>query len=126
MLRLVRFCAAVMLGSSLLVAINVSAAVKRPTVSITLDPSVPSPAQLGTSIIWAALVKRGPPGDSYDFQFSVAPPNGPNQIVRDFDVFDSFAWVPWQVEGTYTVTVVVRDISHSPYVVYPPCRCNTY
>lgn len=75
---------------------------------------------LGTSIIWAAFVSGGPPGDNYDFQFSVTPPNGPSQIVQDFDVFDSFTWVPWQVEGTYTVTVVVRDISHNPYIVYPP------
>jgi arylsulfate sulfotransferase len=120
MLRVVRFCAAAMLGLSLFVATNASAAVKRPTVSITLDPSVPSPAMLGTSITWAAFVSGGPPGDNYDFQFSVTPPNGPNQIVRDFDVFDSFVWVPWQVEGTYTVTVVVRDISQNPYIVYPP------
>ena len=120
MLRVVRFCAAAMLGLSFFVAISAPAAVKSPTVSITLDPTVPSPAMLGTSITWAAFVSGGPPGDNYDFQFSVTPPNGPNQIVRDFDVFDSFVWVPWQVEGTYTVTVVVRDISQNPYIVYPP------
>lgn len=120
MLRVVRCCAAVMLGLSLFVAINASAAVKHPTVSITLGASVPSPATLGTSITWAAFVTGGPPGHNYDFQFSVTSPNGPAQIVRDFDVFDSFVWVPWQVEGTYTVTVVVRDISQNPYIVYPP------
>ena len=67
-----------------------------------------------------SICERRTPGDNYDFQFECHPPNGPNQIVRDFDLFDSFIWVPWQVEGTYTVTVVVRDISQNPYIVYPP------
>ncbi len=120
MLKVVRCFAAVVLGLTLFVALNASAAGKRPSVSITLDPNVPSPAMLDTSITWVALVSGGPPGDNYDFQFSVAPPNGPNQIVQDFDVPDTFVWVPWHVEGTYTVTVVVRDISHNPYIVYPP------
>jgi hypothetical protein len=75
---------------------------------------------LGTSIVWAAFIRGGPPGDLYDFQFSVTPPNGPSQVVRDFDDFDSFVWVPWQVEGNYTVTVVVRDITQNPPIVYPP------
>ena len=119
MLRVVRCCAAVALALSLFVAIDASAAVK-PSVSISLDTNVPSPAMLGTHIPWAAFVSGGPPGDRYDYQFSVTPPNGVPQIVRDFDVFSSFVWVPWQVEGTYTVTVVVRDVSQNPYVVYPP------
>jgi hypothetical protein len=28
--------------------------------------------------------------------------------------------VPWQVEGTYVVKVVARDITQQPYIVYPP------
>ncbi len=120
MLRMTRFFDAVVLGLILFVALNVLAAVKSPTVTITLDPTVPSPTVLGTSIEWVSFVSGGPPGHSYQFQFSITPPNGPNQIVRDFDVFDSFVWVPWQVEGTYAVTVVVRDVSQNPYVVYPP------
>jgi hypothetical protein len=120
MLRVVHSCAATVLALTLFVAVNASAAVRSPSISITLDSTVPSPAMLGTSITWAAFVNGGPPGDNYDFQFSIAPPNGPNQVLRDFDVFDSFVWVPWQVEGTYTVTVVVRDISQNPPLMYPP------
>ena len=41
---------------------------------------------------------------------------GQKQIVRDFDAANNFAWVPWTVEGTYVVQVVVRDIT--PYRTY--------
>jgi hypothetical protein len=68
-------------------------------VAITLNPSVPSPALLGTSIIWTATVQGGIPGDTYDYQFSAAL-QGENQIVRVFNLSNQFTWVPWTVEGT--------------------------
>lgn len=74
---------------------------------------------LDTSILWTATVQGGPPGDTYDYQFSAAL-QGQSQIVRDFDLANSFTWVPHTVEGTYSVTVVVRDITTQPYTVYPP------
>lgn len=119
MSRVVRCCVLAMFTFSLALAVNAAAAVRGPSVSITLNPSVQSPAALGTPITWTATVSGGPPGDTFDYQFSAAP-QGQNQIVRDFDLPNSFVWVPWQVEGTYTVTVVVRDISQHPFVVYAP------
>ena len=74
---------------------------------------------LGTSIKWTATVQNPPQGEVYDYQFSVAL-QGQNQVVRDFDLPTSFNWVPWTVEGTYTVSVVVRDITVQPYIIYPP------
>jgi hypothetical protein len=88
-------------------------------VSITLNPSLQSPRQLGTSILWTATVNNAPPGHTYDYQFSAAL-QGSNQIVRDFDLPNTFTWVPWTVEGTYVVSVVVRDITQMPYMIYPP------
>jgi arylsulfate sulfotransferase len=114
-----RTCVLTTLGFSLLSAAVAVAATKSPSVSITLSPSVPNPAMLGTHITWTATVTGGPPGDVYDYQFSAAP-QGQNQIVRDFALPNSFVWVPWQVEGTYAITVVVRDITQQPYIVYPP------
>ena len=113
-----RFCfrVSILLGLSLLTAI--AAAATRPaSVTITLNPSVPSPALLGTSITWTATVQGGAPGDTYDYQFSAAL-QGQSQIVRDFNLPNQFTWVPWTVEGTYVVTVVVRDITQG--IVYPP------
>jgi hypothetical protein len=88
-------------------------------VSITLNPSLQSPQQLGASILWTATVNNAPPGHTYDYQFSAAL-QGSNQIVRDFDLPNTFTWVPWTVEGTYVVSVVVRDITQMPYMIYPP------
>ncbi len=96
-----------------------AAAIHPPSVTVTLHPSVPSPELLGTSVTWTAAIQGGQQGHTYDFQFSAAP-QGQTQIVRDFDLPNTFVWVPWTVEGTYTVTVVARDITSQPYTVYPP------
>ncbi len=61
----------------------------------------------------------GQQGHTYDYQFSAAL-QGQQQIVRDFQLPNTFVWVPWTVEGTYVVTVVVRDITSQPYIVYSP------
>ena len=107
-----------LLGLSLLLGVA-AAATKAPSVTITLNPSLSSPQMLGTSILWTATVSGGPPGDTYDYQFSAAL-QGQNQIVRDFNTPNTFTWVPHTVEGTYVVTVVVRDITTQPYTVFPP------
>ncbi len=101
------------------VALADGAGAKLPSVTITLNPSVQSPQLLGTSVTWTATVSNGPPGHTYDYQFSAAL-HGTSQIVRDFDLPNSFTWVPFTVEGTYVVTVVVRDITQQPYVIFPP------
>jgi hypothetical protein len=74
---------------------------------------------LGTSVLWTATVQNAPPGELYDYQFSVAL-GAKNQIARDFNTPSTFTWVPWTVEGSYSVSVVVRDITQQPYIVYPP------
>jgi arylsulfate sulfotransferase len=95
------------------------ATVRTPDLTISLNPSVPSPELLGTSVTWTATISGGQQGHSYDYQFSTAL-QGQTQVVRDFNAPNSFVWVPWQVEGTYAVTVVARDITQQPYVVYAP------
>ena len=100
-----------------------AAGARTPSVSISLNPSVPSPELLGTSVTWTASISGGQQGHTYDYQFSAAL-QGQNQVVRDFDLPNSFVWVPWQVEGTYVVSVVVRDITTQPYIVYPAVSVN--
>ena len=102
-------------GLGLLPAMAVTAP-QHPSVTITLNPSLPSPELLGTSVLWTATVNGGNPNDTYDFQFSVAL-QGQRQIVRDFNLPNTFTWVPWSVEGTYSVSVVTRDITQ--HIVYP-------
>ena len=96
-----------------------AASTKPASVTITLSPSLSSPQMLGTSLLWTATVQNPAPGHTYDYQFSAAL-QGQNQIVRDFNLNNSFTWVPFTVEGTYVVTVVVRDITQQPYIIYAP------
>jgi arylsulfate sulfotransferase len=95
------------------------AATKPEGVSITLAPSVDSPQFLGASINWTATVHSPFLGHKYDYQFAITF-NNQYQIVRDFNDPNSFTWVPYNVEGTYRVSVTVRDITQQPYVTYPP------
>jgi arylsulfate sulfotransferase len=111
-------CISLVVGLTLL-AVAAAAATRPPTVTITLSPSVPSPAPLNTNITWTATIMGGQQGHTYDYQFSAAA-QGQQQVVRDFSLPSSFTWVPWTVEGTYVVTVVVRDITSQPYIVYSP------
>ncbi len=115
-------CAALMFAILVLVS-AASAATRSPNVTITLSPSLPSPELLGSRVTWTASLSGGQQGHTYDYQFSAAL-QGQTQIVRDFDLPNSFVWVPWQVEGTYVVTVVVRDITTQPYIVYAPVSAN--
>lgn len=112
-----RLCAFTTVVVAILLMASGAAAAARPAVGITLSPSVPSPELLGTSITWTATV-QGQQGHTYDYQFSAAL-QGQHQIVRDFDLPNSFTWVPWTVEGTYIVTVRVRDITSMPYTIFP-------
>ncbi len=46
--------------------------------------------------------------------------NGQAQILSDFSTTPTFTWVPHTVEGTYQFTVVVRDTTTNPYVLFAP------
>ena len=50
--------------------------------------------------------------------------NGQAQIVRDFSPTETFTWVPHTVEGTYQFSVVVRDTTTMPYVLFAPVSCD--
>ncbi len=96
-----------------------SATAKVPSATITLTSGVQSPQFLGTSILWYATIQNGQQGHIYDYRYTVS--NGSqSQIVRDFQADNSFVWIPYTVEGTYQVTVTVRDITSLPYVTYAP------
>ncbi len=89
------------------------------TQTVTLTPSVASPQKLGTSVLWTAMVHGAPTGHTYGYQFSVTF-DGHAQIVRDFSSTNTFPWVPHTVEGAYQVSVIVRDTTTMPYVLFAP------
>ena len=91
--------------------------------SVTLTPSVASPQMLGAPVTWTAAVQSPPAGHTYGYQFTVTF-NGQAQIVRDFSPTNTFPWVPHTVEGEYQVSVIVRDTTTAPYVVFAPVSAN--
>lgn len=76
--------------------------------SVSLTTSLPSPQPLGTPIELKAAVSGGSSTDSYDYRFVVYL-NSAHQNYRDFNLTNSFTWVPYQVEGSYVAAVTVRD-----------------
>jgi len=92
-------------------------------VSITLSPSVSSPQYLGTSINWTAAVHSPFLGHTYDYQWAITF-NNQYQIVKDFNDSNTYTWAPFTVEGTYRISVTVRDITKQPYTTYPPMSAS--
>ncbi len=95
----------------------------RAQTSVTLTPSVASPQMLGAPVTWTATVESPPAGHTYGYQFTVTF-NGQAQIVRDFSPTNTFPWVPHTVEGEYQVSVIVRDTTTAPYVVFAPVSAD--
>ncbi len=121
MVRTCRFVVAILFMVSMLTAWGSATKATKtvPGVTITLNSGVQSPQFLGTSVLWYATVQNGQQGHVYDYQFVITL-QGQSQLVRDFQTDNSFVWVPYTVEGTYTVTVTVRDVTNLSYIVYPP------
>jgi hypothetical protein len=78
---------------------------------------------VGAPVTWTAAVLHGVTGHTYGYQYTVTF-NGRAQIVRDFSPTASFTWVPHTVEGAYQVSVIVRDITTAPYVLFAPVSVN--
>ena len=86
---------------------------------MTLTPSKASPQMLGTQVTWTAAVQSPASGHTYDYQFTVTF-NGQAQVVSDFSPTNFYVQTPYNVEGAYQMSVVVRDITTAPYVVFAP------
>ena len=94
---------------ALLFLVSLAAQVEA-TITVTLAAGPSSPQPLATTIIWVATVTDSS-GGGHEFQFSVAPSGGPAAIVCDYTNVNSFQWTPSMSEGTYTISVVARNIS---------------
>jgi arylsulfate sulfotransferase len=72
---------------------------------LALNSSVPSGQPVGTRVVWTASVS-GPATTVY--RFSVAPPGGAFEVMRDFHPRSTFEWTPMD-EGSYSIKVTARD-----------------
>ena len=80
------------------------------TIQVTLASSPASPQPVGTTITWTATISDTASG-GHEYQYSVAPSGGPAAVVRDYHPVTSFPWTPSKTEGTYTISVIARNLS---------------
>ncbi|MEO5923598.1 MAG: aryl-sulfate sulfotransferase [Bryobacteraceae bacterium] len=77
--------------------------------SVTVTPSIPSPAPVGTMVTFNTAVSDASPKLWY--RFRVRPQNGDYQTVRDFGPVPSLQWTASAHEGAFDVEVTVRDLA---------------
>ena len=86
--------------------------------SVDLQPSIPSPAPLGTMATWTATVSDAPPG-TLIYRFRVANPGEDFHMVLDYGPKSSMQWTLHDHEGTYQVEVSVFNLdTHDTAVAY--------
>ena len=78
--------------------------------SLSLSPSIESPAQVGSSITWTATASDADSGPFW-YRFSTRGPGEGRRIVRDFGPENTLRWVPVEREGSYSIEVEARNLS---------------
>ncbi len=76
---------------------------------VILETDIPSPAPVGSSIVWSAAVPGTGPGSVW-YRFRVRGPfQSRFQTVQEFHPKASWQWVPSQFEGRYEVEVTASN-----------------
>lgn len=78
-------------------------------IGVSLSPSTPGSAPVGSTVTWTANAS----GSGLRYQFAVGPLGGALQIVRDYSSVNTFPWTPSDHEGTYTIQVKVKSSTDS-------------
>ncbi len=75
---------------------------------VTLTPSIPSPAPIGTLVTWTATASGASEGTLW-YRFRYGPLGGDLQMIRDYGPGDTLDWTTIEHEGAYNVEVSVRN-----------------
>src|ERR1700722_14237951 len=76
--------------------------------SVTLSPSTPSPAPVGTVVTWTATVSGQDPGTLW-YRFSAHGSAQQSHVVKDYGPDATLDWTATDHEGSYVVEVSVRN-----------------
>jgi arylsulfate sulfotransferase len=76
--------------------------------SVSLNPSVPSPAPVGTVVTWTANVSDASPGALW-YRFRSHRTDEPFHVVRDYGPVSTLDWTAASYEGSYEVELSVRN-----------------
>jgi uncharacterized GH25 family protein len=89
-----------------------------PASSVTLAPSVASPAMIGSTVTFSAAASGG--SGQYQYRYYLGVPGGQQTLVRDYSTVASWNWnTSGLAAGTYTVVVHARSVgSTKSYETY--------
>ena len=76
--------------------------------SVSLVPSAPSPAPVGTVVTWAATVSDSDPGKLW-YRFSAHESGQDSRVIKDYGPDTTLDWTASNHEGLYVVEVSVRN-----------------
>jgi hypothetical protein len=77
--------------------------------TVLLNPSIPSPAPVGTIVTWTASVPNSG-GATFWYRFRTAPVGANLQMVRDYGPEYTLDWTVSDHEGTFQIEVSVRNL----------------
>lgn len=78
-------------------------------ISVSLNPSIPSPAPVGTIVTWTASVPNAGTASIW-YRFRAAAAGATLQMVRDYGPEYSLDWTVSDHEGTYQIEVSARNL----------------
>lgn len=95
-------------GACLFALLGGGAALSRAQgLNVTLTPSIPSPAPLGTVVTWTASASGG--SGSFWYRFRTRRIGSDFLVLRDYAPSNSQAWTASQHEGAYAIEVSAQD-----------------
>jgi hypothetical protein len=91
--------------------------------AVSLQPSVPSPWQVGGIVTWTATPASGTV-DAYWYRFRARRVGSPFRVWKDFGPDNTFEWTDADFAGTFEIEVAARDrvtnkisLTTSPYTL---------
>ncbi|HET8548481.1 MAG TPA: aryl-sulfate sulfotransferase [Bryobacteraceae bacterium] len=78
--------------------------------SVTLAPSLPSPAPVGTMITWEPRVSGAAAGSRLWYRYRERSPGRDFRVIRDYGPLAVLNWTAVEHEGHYTVELSVRNL----------------
>jgi arylsulfate sulfotransferase len=95
----------------------------RAAISVTLEPSVPSPANVGTIVTWTASVSDSDPGIAW-YRFRVRRVGFEFRVIKDYGLENTLDWTATDHEGSFEIEVSIRNTAtgavataRAPYVM---------
>ena len=91
----------------LVLALTGLAILKGASLSVTLTPSLPAPAPVGTLVTWSAFPSD--PTATVWYRFRAARAGEGLHVIRDYSPLNTLAWTASRYEGVYQIEVTARN-----------------